>query len=117
MTSATLLLVAGGALAVMIGLLVVLIVARSLDGSSGAGAAKLSEQIEKATTTLQAAGRSASKWSPGPLGITLAALTSQSGENNKATDDERKGIKQFITGLAVAGGLIALIVGIITGDG
>lgn len=117
MTSATLLLIAAGSLALMIGCIAILLVARNLDGSSGAGSAKLSEQIEKTTATLHAVSRSASKWSPGPLGAALSALAAESGDASKKPTEDNKTVKQIITGIAIAGGIIALVIGVIAGDG
>jgi hypothetical protein len=116
MTAVTLLLIAGGALALMIGLLVVLIVARKLDGASGGGA-NLSGQIEKAAATLQATGRGISKLSPGPLGAALSALAARAGDDSKTSTGEGKTAKQIFTGMAIVGGIIALVMGIIAGDG
>lgn len=117
MTSATLLLIAAGSLALMIGCIGILLVARKLDGSSGAGSAKLSGQIQKTTATLHAVSRSASKWSPGPLGAVLSALAAESDGAGKKPAEDNRTVKQIITGLAIAGGVIALVMGIIAGDG
>ncbi len=125
MTSAVLIWVVGGALAVLAGMIVVLIVARTLDGSHDESqrqfANKLSELAGKAKDSAQL--NSAPAWLSGAVSETLTALADASKDTRgdpkekEAAVAGRKQVQATLTGLAVAGGIIMLIVGIITGDG
>lgn len=125
MTSITLIWILGGALAVLVGMTVVLIVARTLDGSHDESqrqfANKLSELAGKAKDSAHL--NSAPAWLSGAVSETLTALADASKDTRgdpkekEAAVAGRKQVQATLTGLAVAGGIIMLIVGIITGDG
>ena len=114
MTSLTLLLIAGGLLVVILIMLVAVLVARSLDGASGE---KSIADVQKLLAAKPPSGGN-TKWSTGALSATLAALATQANTDSKKTPGEdNKTVKQIITGMAVVAGLIALVMGIIAGDG
>lgn len=114
MTSLTLLLIAGGLLVVILIMLAAVLVARSLDGASSE---KSIADVQKLLAERKPPGGN-SKWSTGALSATLAALATQAGaDGKKAPGEDNKAIKQIITGMAVVAGLIALVMGIIAGDG
>lgn len=106
MTSLTLLLVAGGSLALLAMLLGVVALARKLERASGKTDVPIAEEKE----------------SDGSLAATLATLAAHAGvQGAKAITPDKSGkpstAKQIVTGLAIVGGIIALIMGIIAGDG
>lgn len=106
MTSLTLLLVAGGALALLAMLLGVVALARKLDRDSG----------KTDTPDLAENARA------GSLAATLATLAAHAGvQSAKAVTPEKSErpstAKQIITGMAIFGAVIAVIMGIIAGDG
>ncbi len=114
MTSLTLLLIACGLLVVILIMLVAVLVARSLDGASGE---KSIADIQKLLAAKPPSGGN-TKWSTGALSATLAALATQANTDSKKTPvEDNKTVKQIITGMAVVAGLIALVMGIIAGDG
>lgn len=123
MTSITLIWILGGALAVLVGMLVVLIVARSLDGSQAASRAEFAAKLNAlATKASKTSTSNSSGWVSGIMAQSLTALAaaSQTGKDEdtkQAATDGQKQIKQLITGLAIAGGVILAIVGAIMGDG
>ncbi len=106
MTSLTLLLIAGGSLALLAMLLGVVALARKLEQASGKANAPTAEE----------------KQSDGSLAATLTTLAAHAGvQGAKAItpgkSEKPSTAKQIVTGLAIAGGIIALIMGIIAGDG
>lgn len=125
MTSAMLVWILGGALAVLVGMLVVLVIARTLDGSHDDSQRQFADKISALAGKARTSGylQSAPTWLTGTVVSTLTSLADASKDTRgdpKATDAAEAGRKQLqamLTGLAVAGGVIMLIVGIITGDG
>ena len=115
MSSATLLWITFGSLALIIILLVIVMVARSLEKSSGAGTSASSGEAAKPGSPSPHRA-SSSKWTAASLNATLAALTTEAGDKTKAPEGNSTA-KQIITGVAVVAGLIALVMGIIAGDG
>lgn len=121
MSSMYLLMAGAGALLLMVMLGVVVLIARHLDGSNKAGKqdfdAKLDELAGKVSQV--ARNRDTPRW----LATTLASLGAGSDEGRKnasqtgPSPEERKQIKNAMTGLAIAGGVIMLVVGILTGNG
>ena len=117
--------IVGGVLAVLASMIVVLIVARSLDGSQAAGkqqfAAKLSELAQKATRDGQTGASPA--WVSKALTETLTSFANASKDTrgdpaakDAATAGQRQ-IKAMLAGLAVVGVIIAMIVKAIVGHG
>jgi hypothetical protein len=125
MSAVMMIWILGGVLALLIGMMVVLSVARSLDGSKEEGrnhfAATLTALATKATQPGQASAGTGWVSSAIARSLSTLATASQSSDDDpetaRATNDSRKQIKALFTGIAVAGGIIMLIVGIITGDG
>lgn len=124
MTSLTLIWILCGLLALLVGMVVVLVVARSLDGSQAdkqqALAQKLSELAQKAARDGNTGN--ASSWTSGVFAQAISSLaaSAQGDDDQKAKtpdSDSQKQTKALFTGLAIAGGIIMLIVGIVTGDG
>ena len=121
MSDVLMLWILGGVLALLMGMMVVLSVARSLDGSKEARRVKLEAKIDALTS--RALQHSGTGWLSGGVSATLAALAAASADAKRDSDaqkpetDGRKQVKALLTGLAIAGGVIMLIVGIITGDG
>ena len=108
MTSLTLQMIAGGSLALLAMLLGVVALARKLEGVSNAGRTDAPAPAEDE--------------SAGSLAATLATLAAHTGVSGakaarQDTPEKASTAKQLITGLAIAGGLIALVMGIIAGDG
>ena len=108
MTSLTLLMIAGGSLALLAMLLGVVGLARKLDRASGAGARSAPTAKENESNS--------------SLAATLATLAAHAGvQGAKAITPDKSEkpstAKQIVTGLAIAGGIIALVMGIIAGDG
>ena len=117
-----------GVLAVLASMIVVLIVSRSLDGSREEANRKfaatmmdLAGRASRHGETSGGSGWSGSGWLSGAMAGTLTALASSAtegkGEAGKPETDGRKQVKALLTGLAIAGGVIMLIIGIVTGDG
>ncbi len=105
-------------LGLMIGLSVAVIVARSLDGSGKRSqqqiADKMSELAQRAAKESQGQVQL-----PGSLSKVFASMAESAshkaaGEKDKAA---RNPMNEAITGLTVAGVIIAVVVGIIAGDG
>ncbi len=125
MSAVTLVWFLGAALAALVGMMVVLIVARSLDGSEAESRRNFAEKMtglaQKATRSSQSGSSSA--WLSGAVAQTLTALADASKDTRGKPEDKdaaiagRKQLKALMTGLAIAGGVLTLIVGIITGDG
>lgn len=125
MSAVMMIWILGGVLALLIGMMVVLSVARSLDGSKQQErenfAAKMNALAAKATQHGQASAGTG--WVSGAVAKSLSTLatasksTDDDPETAKSTTESRKQIKALFTGLAIAGGLIMLVVGIIKGDG
>jgi hypothetical protein len=125
LTSIALVWILCGLLAVLVGMTVVLIVARSLDGSQAIKqdtfAAKLDELADKAAKQGKASGGSG--WVSGVMAQSLATLATASRSGNddpeikEAASDSQKQIKSLITGLVIAGGVILAIIGALVGDG
>lgn len=114
MTAATLLWIAFGSLALIIILLVIVMVARSLEKSSGAGGPTSSGETSRPAPPSHRT--SSSKWTAASLNATLAAVMTESGDKTK-TPEGKSTPKQIITGMAVVAGVVALIMGIVAGDG
>ncbi|MEQ1779802.1 MAG: hypothetical protein ABMA14_00460 [Hyphomonadaceae bacterium] len=117
-----------GVLAVLASMIVVLIVSRSLDGSREEANRKfaatmmdLAGRASRHGETSGGSGWSGSGWLSGAMAGTLTALASSAtegkGEAGKPETDGRKQIKAAITGIAVMGGILLAIVGILVGDG
>ena len=114
-----------GLLAILASMIIVLIVARSLDGSQAAGkqqfAAKLSELAQKATRDGQAGASPA--WVSKALTETLTTFANASKDTRgdpalrDAATAGQKQIKAMLTGIAVVGVIIAMIVKAIVGNG
>jgi hypothetical protein len=125
MSAVMMIWILGGVLALLIGMMVVLSVARSLDGSKQQErenfAAKMNALAAKATQHGQASAGTG--WVSGAVAKSLSTLatasksTDDDPETAESTTESRKQIKALFTGLAIAGGLIMLVVGIIKGDG
>jgi uncharacterized protein YneF (UPF0154 family) len=125
MSAVMMIWILGGVLALLIGMMVVLSVARSLDGSKEEDrknfAVTMTALATKATQHGQASAGTG--WVSSAVAKSLSTLATASKspdddpETARATSDSRKQIKALFTGLAVAGGIIMLIVGIIKGDG
>ncbi len=125
MSAVMMIWILGGVLALLIGMMVVLSVARSLDGSKQQErekfAAKMNALAAKATQHGQVSAGTG--WVSGAVAKSLLTLatasksTDDDPETGQSTTESRKQIKALFTGLAIAGGLIMLVVSIITGDG
>lgn len=107
----------GGVLVALMMMLVVVMVARTLDRDKQAEKDAVARMVgmakDAAAKHKNVMGLSAIA---GPMAALIAA--SQSDEKKDGEDAENpKQKKSLITGLAVAGGILMLIVGIITGDG
>jgi uncharacterized membrane-anchored protein YhcB (DUF1043 family) len=105
-------------LALMIGLMVAVAVARSLDGSSKRSqqqfADKMSELAQRAAKETK--GQIGVPGSLSKVFASMAEATSDKakGQKEKAT---RNPMNEAITGLTVVGVIIAIVVGIVAGDG
>lgn len=124
MTSVTLLWMVGGALAVLIIMLAVLIVARSLDGSQADNRDRFAAKMDALAAKAAKSGESSdgNGWVSGVLAqsfmtLATASRTGKDDETKQAASDSRKQIKALFTGLAIAGGIILAIVGAVVGDG
>lgn len=123
-------LLLAGAASVLVCMLIVVGVARSLDGTRE----KQQEQARQMFVTLanRARNAAADQASSGTRSLLTGSLTgviammsdaaAKSGENGDAGDEKDGSPKSrqrqaVFTGFAVAAGLIMLVVGIITGDG
>lgn len=124
MASAVMIWILGGALATLAGMMVVVIVARTLDGSHDESQRQLAEKMtqlaSKAKSGAQLQGAPA--WLSGAVAQTLTVLADASKAKHGNTNEQeaaasgRKQLKSTLTGFAIAGGAIMLIIGIITGD-
>ena len=105
MNALTLLLIAAGALALLAMLLGVVALARTLDGATDTAKTDAPEPPPKPHG--------------GSLSATLATLAAHAGAQSANQDKPEKSssAKQVITGMAIAAGVLMLIVGIIAGDG
>ncbi len=117
--------VLGGVLAVLAGMLVVLIVARTLDGTPDESQRQFADKMSELAGKARNSGHSngAPAWLSGAVSETLTALADASKDTRgdpkerQAADAGRKQLQSTLTGLAIAGGVIMLIAGIIAGDG
>lgn len=116
MDAMLLLWLAGGAVAVMAMMLVVVGLARRLDRDAAAEKASRGKIMDIASKMKGAGGLAAAA---GPVVALLAHAhaDSKSEDENKTADPKRKQIRAFITGLAIAGGILMVIVGILTDKG
>jgi hypothetical protein len=120
-SSVLLLWVAAAALLLMVMLGVVVLIARHLDGSNKTGKQDLDAKLAELAARVSQVARS--RDTPRWLSTTLASLGAASDDDRKngsktgPSPEERKQIKNAMTGLAIAGGVIMLVIGILTGNG
>jgi hypothetical protein len=107
---------AGGAVAVMAMMLVVVGLARRLDRDAATEKASLGKIMDIASKMKGAGGLAAAA---GPVVALLAHAhaDSKSKDENKTADPKTRQIRAIITGLAIAGGILMVIVGILTDKG
>lgn len=118
MNAATLLWLVCGSLALLVIMGVIVIVARKLERASAAEAeVQPVRPARSQATPTTGQPDTASRWKTGSLSAVLTALAAQTGNQDTTPDNANKSVKRLITGFAVAGGVIALIMGIIAGDG
>jgi hypothetical protein len=116
-----LLWVVAGALLLMVMLGVVVLIARHLDGSNQAGKQQLDAKMTELAA--RAAKVAKSRDTPRWLSTALTSMGAGLGDEKEGapstgpSSDEQKQMKTTMTGLAIAGGVIMLIVGIVTGNG
>ena len=105
---------AGGAVGVLAMMLLVVALARSLDREAAGEKASLGKIMSIASRVKGRVGIAAAA---GPVVALLAHAHSvaKSDDGSKPVDPKTKQIRAAITGLAVAGGILMVIVGIITG--
>lgn len=121
MSSMYLLWAAAGALLLMVMLGVVVLIARHLDGSNKTGKQDFDAKLDELAGRVSQVARS--RDTPRWLSTTLASLGAGSDDDRKngskagPSPEERKQIKNAMTGLAIAGGVIMLVIGILTGNG
>lgn len=109
----------GGALVAMLMMLVVVMVARTLDRDKEvekAALAKLFSTANEAASKVK--GAAGLHVLAGPVAALIAATsTDHKGADETEADAKKKQAKTGMTVLAIIGGVVMLIVGIITGDG
>lgn len=121
MSSTYLLWGAASALLLMVMLGVVVLIARHLDGSHKAGKQDFDAKLDALAGKVSQVARS--RDTPRWLSTTLTSLGAGSEDDRKnaskagPSPEERKQIKNAMTGLAIAGGVIMVVVGIVTGNG
>jgi hypothetical protein len=110
-----------GALLLMVMLGVVVLIARHLDGSNQAGKQQLDAKMTELAA--RAAKVAKSRDTPRWLSTALTSMGAGLGDEREGkpstgpSSDEQKQMKATMTGLAIAGGVIMVIVGIVTGNG
>ena len=109
----------GGVLVALVMMLVIVMIARALERDRQAETAAVARMIDMAKDAAakhkNLAGLAAVT---GPIAALIAASQSNEKKEGESADTpKQKQMKSLMTGLAVAGGLLMLIVGIITGDG
>ena len=125
MTSGAMIWILGGVLAILAAMIVVLIVARTLDGSHDESQRQFADKISELAGKARDGGHlnGAPAWLSGAVSETLTALADASKDTRgdprekEAAEAGRKQLQATLTGIAIAGGVIMLIVGIIAGDG
>ncbi|MFT3722481.1 MAG: hypothetical protein QM773_02755 [Hyphomonadaceae bacterium] len=105
----------GGAVAVMAMMLVVVGLARRLDRDATAEKASLGKIMDIASK-MKGAGGIAAAAGPAIALLAHAHTDSKSENEDKPVDPKTKQMRAFLTGLAITGGILMVIVGIITGD-
>jgi hypothetical protein len=115
MDTTLILWLAGAAVTVLAMMLAVVGLARTLDRDTAAEKATVGRIMEIASKMKGGAGLAAAA---GPVVALLAhaQADSKSEDESKPVDPRTKQMKAFLTGLAIAGGILMVIVGIITGD-
>jgi hypothetical protein len=107
-----------GSLALLVTMLVIVVVARKLERSSITDREVLPDRSEEPHAASHPGGRQRPAGrSAASLGAALSALAAPSGDQRKAKEAAASPAKQAATILAFAVAFIALVVGIITGDG
>lgn len=115
MDTTLILWLAGAAVTVLAMMLAVVGLARTLDRDTAAEKATVGRIMEIASKMKGGAGLAAAA---GPVVALLAHAhtDSKSEDESKPVDPRTTQMKAFLTGLAIAGGILMVIVGIITGD-
>lgn len=117
MDTTLILWLAGGAVAVLAMMLVVVGLARGLDRDGAAAEKATVSKIMDIASRMKGAGGIAAAAGPVVALLAHAHADSKSEDENKPVDPKTKQIRAFITGLAIAGGILMVIVGILTDKG
>lgn len=113
--------IAAGALALMVSLMVIVGVARSLDGSGKTNTHQFAQKMAELSKRASKHADSGASGVSGQLARTFISMAAaatdkaKDGDSGEARPTDK--VKNTMTGLAVAGGIIMLIVGILAGDG
>lgn len=121
MNTIALLWIAAGALALMVSLLTIVGVARSLDGSKKESGRQFAQKMASLAERASRHADSRTGGASSQLARTFVSMAAAATDKAKAeiAGDSKPGdkMKNTLTGFAVAGGVIMLVVGILAGDG